>query len=332
MSDSENFLVISDLGIRLQRNGLPVTAVTDVNLTLPAGKITCLVGESGCGKSLTAKAVLGLLPSGATTNGNILYKGKNLLTLSSKALQKIRGHKIAMIFQEPMTSLNPVLTVGEQVAEPLRLHLSLSATEAQKTVLELFRQVGIPSPEMRYQDYPHQLSGGMRQRVMIAMALSCQPDILLADEPTTALDVTIQNQILQLLRHESLTRNMAVLLITHDLGVVAQMADNIFIMYAGRIVESAPAGALLSNPLHPYTQGLLQSAPTLDAATRSRLPSIPGTVPSLGSILSGCPFAPRCSQKTERCTHDPAPQPLSLLDDIAKEPVIPHMVSCWHAT
>lgn len=277
-------------------------AVSNVSLELPRGKVSCLVGESGCGKSLTCRSILRLLPENASVDGRILFQGQNILTLSDRNLRRIRGAAIGMIFQEPMTSLNPVLTIGDQSVEPLRLHKHMKRREAKQRVLELFRQVGIPSPESRYNDYPHQLSGGMRQRVMIAMALSCGPDLLLADEPTTALDATIQGQILRLLRKESRERGMAVLLITHDLGVVADMAHYVGVMYAGHLVEYAEATQLFANPLHPYTRGLLACAPDSASFLLSRLPVIPGHVPSLSQTPPGCPFQPRCAQAIPVCS------------------------------
>lgn len=295
-------LSIKNLNVGFEIENILRNAVSDVNLELPQGGITCLVGESGCGKSLTCRSVLRLLPENASVDGQIFFAGQDILTLSEKNLRHIRGASIGMIFQEPMTSLNPVITVGEQTAEPLRLHKNMDRKEAKFKVLDLFKQVGIPSPESRYNDYPHQLSGGMRQRVMIAMALSCGPDLLLADEPTTALDTTIQGQILRLIRKESRERGMAVLLITHDLGVVADMAHYVGVMYAGHLVEYATARDLFANPLHPYTQGLLACAPDSATFMVNRLPVIPGHVPSLAQIPPGCPFQPRCPKAMPICS------------------------------
>ena len=294
-------LRLKNLSITFQTDNGPLPAVRDVNLSLGRGRITCLVGESGCGKSLTARAILRLMPDNARLDGSILLDGQNLLQLPPREMRAIRGRRVGMVFQEPMTSLNPVLRVGEQVAEPLRLHLGMNRTKAREEAVALLAEVGIPSPESRYADYPHQLSGGMRQRVMIAMALACRPDLLLADEPTTALDATIQGQILRLMRSRSQQRGMAVLLITHDLGVAAQMAHSVGVMYAGRLVEHALAEELFSRPLHPYTQGLLQAAPSALSRGLNRLPTIPGSVPSLRAMPQGCPFHPRCAKALPVC-------------------------------
>lgn len=295
-------LSIKNLNVSFEIDKSRRFAVNGVNLDLPPGAITCLVGESGCGKSLACRSVLRLLPENASADGQIFFKGQDILTLPQKALRSVRGAAIGMIFQEPMTSLNPVLKAGEQTAEPLRLHKKMSRGQAKEKALDLFRQVGIPSPETRYNDYPHQLSGGMRQRVMIAMALSCGPDLLLADEPTTALDTTIQGQILRLIRNESRERGMAVLLITHDLGVVADMARYVGVMYAGHLVEYAPAKDLFASPLHPYTRGLLACAPNSAAFSLKRLPVIPGHVPTLAQMPPGCPFQPRCPEAMPICS------------------------------
>lgn len=295
-------LAINELEVGFPAAPETLFAVRNLNLVVEKGEIACLVGESGCGKSLTCKAILKLLPNNAIIGGDVLFNGENLLKLNEKQLCKVRGASIGMIFQEPMTSLNPVLTIGKQTAEPLRLHLNMSAKAAREKVIELFRQVGIPEPESRLNVYPHQLSGGLRQRVMIAMALSCSPALLLADEPTTALDVTVQGQILRLIASESRQRGMAVLLITHDLGVVADMADSVGVMYAGSLVEWAKAGELFTNPLHPYTKGLMNCAPGKDSADLERLPTIPGTVPHLDEMPPGCPFQPRCQYALPRCS------------------------------
>ena len=248
-------LQLDDLSVTFPTAQGPLLAVRNVNFSINEGETACLVGESGCGKSLTAKAIMRLAPANAILNGRILLHGQDLLALPEKAMHAVRGRQIGMIFQEPMTALNPVLKVGDQVAEPLRLHEGLNSAQARDAAIELLTEVGIPAPQSRYDDYPHQLSGGMRQRVMIAMALSCKPGLLLADEPTTALDATIQGQILRLLATRCRERHMAVLLITHDLGVAAQMADTVGVMYAGRLVESAPAQDLFADARHPYTQG-----------------------------------------------------------------------------
>lgn len=294
-------LRLDNLSITFQTDDGPLPAVRNVSFSLPHGHTTCLVGESGCGKSLTARAILRLTPDNARLDGSVMLDGQDILRLPPRALRGIRGRRAGMVFQEPMTSLNPVLKVGEQVAEPLRLHLGMSRAQAREEAISLLAEVGIPSPQSRYDDYPHQLSGGMRQRVMIAMALACRPDLLLADEPTTALDATIQGQILRLMRARSQERGMAVLLITHDLGVAEQMADTIGVMYAGRLVEYAPARDLFAHPLHPYTQGLLRAAPNARSRELHRLPTIPGSVPSLRSMPGGCPFHPRCDKAMPLC-------------------------------
>lgn len=304
-----SLLDIEGLGVAFaDEDGRPLRAVQNVSFSLEKGAVTCLVGESGCGKSLTARAILGILPRGAAAAGSVRFEGHELIGLPEKAMSRLRGRSMAMIFQEPMTALNPVLTVGEQAAEPLRLHLGLSKAEARKRVTDLFAEVGIPSPEERYSVYPHELSGGMRQRVMIAMALTCRPSLLLADEPTTALDATIQGQVLSILNEERVSRGMAVLLITHDLGVVAQIADSVGVMYAGRLVEYGSLEELFRNPLHPYTRGLMAAAPTRASFRLDRLAAIPGTVPPLGSIPAGCPFHPRCAQALDICRDSLPPE------------------------
>ncbi|WP_291302984.1 ABC transporter ATP-binding protein [Desulfovibrio sp. MES5] len=313
-------LRLDDLSITFQTDDGPLPAVRNVSFSLPHGHITCLVGESGCGKSLTARAILRLTPDNARLDGSITLDGQDILRLPPRALRSIRGRRAGMVFQEPMTSLNPVLRVGEQVAEPLRLHMGMHRAQAREEAISLLAEVGIPSPESRYDDYPHQLSGGMRQRVMIAMALACRPDLLLADEPTTALDATIQGQILRLMRARSQERGMAVLLITHDLGVAAQMANTIGVMYAGRLVEYAPARDLFAHPLHPYTQGLLRAAPNARSRELDRLPTIPGSVPSLRSMPGGCPFHPRCPQAMPVC-REKMPPTIAVRQQ--------HNVACW---
>jgi oligopeptide/dipeptide ABC transporter ATP-binding protein len=288
-----------------------VKAVDDVSFHIDEGELLALVGESGCGKSITALSIMRLLSApGRIVDGAIEFKGEDLTKASSERLRSIRGDDIAMIFQDPMTSLNPVYTVGEQIAEALRLHRKLERKAAWVAAIEAMKEVSIPSPERRANDYPHQLSGGMRQRVMIAMALACDPELLIADEPTTALDVTIQAQILELLDNLRKTRNLAVLLITHDLGVVAEVADRVCVMYTGKIVEESDVDALFEKPKHPYTQGLLASVPKLSAggiAAESRLQTIEGTVPTPTALPEGCHFAPRCRFRMERCTHGEIP-------------------------
>ena len=292
------------------RNGL-VRAVDDVSFHLDRGELLGLVGESGCGKSMTALSVMRLIAKpGRIVGGEILFDGKDLLKLSDAEMRQMRGDDIAMIFQDPMTSLNPVYTVGEQIAEALRLHRKLSHKQARQGAIEAMREVSIPDPSRRISDYPHQLSGGMRQRVMIAMALACNPKLLIADEPTTALDVTIQAQILELLDDLRKQRELAVLLITHDLGVVAEVADRVAVMYTGRIVEESPVDELFARPKHPYTEGLLLSVPKLTSehvAKTERLQTIEGTVPSPTDLPPGCHFAPRCSHRMPRCTEGEIP-------------------------
>ena len=276
-----------------------VRAVDGVSLHIHAGETLGVVGESGSGKSVTALSIMRLIrePPGRIAEGEVRYNGVNLLGLSAEQMRNIRGKEIAMIFQEPMTSLNPVFTVGEQIAESIRLHEGLSRRDAADKSIEMLRVVHIPNPERRVKEYPHLLSGGMRQRVMIAMALSCNPKLLIADEPTTALDVTIQAQILDLLNELKTKFDMAVMLITHDMGVIAETAQRVVVMYGAQVVEEAPVMELFGNPQHPYTQGLLRSIPRIDLAAteRRRLEQIPGTVPTLrGDIKPGCRFAPRC--------------------------------------
>ncbi|MFN2456326.1 MAG: ABC transporter ATP-binding protein, partial [Pyrinomonadaceae bacterium] len=292
------------------RAGL-VRAVDDVSFYIDKGELLGLVGESGCGKSITALSVMRLIaPPGKIVGGDISFDGRNLLKLSDSDMRAIRGDDIAMIFQDPMTSLNPVFTVGEQIAEALRLHRKLSRKAAREGAIEAMREVSIPDPARRIDDYPHQLSGGMRQRVMIAMALACDPKLLIADEPTTALDVTIQAQILELLNELRKNRELAVLLITHDLGVVAEVADRVAVMYTGRIVEESPVEELFARPRHPYTEGLLRSVPKLTTAAAGkaeRLETIEGTVPSPTQLPPGCHFAPRCPYRMPRCTAEEIP-------------------------
>jgi len=311
------------------RDGV-VRAVDGVSFSVERGETLAIVGESGCGKSVTSLSILRLVasPPGRTVGGRLLFEGRDLLALSEPEMRKIRGDALSMIFQEPMTSLNPVLTIGRQIAEVLTLHRGLGRDEALRRAIELLRLVHIPEPERRVAEYPHQLSGGMRQRVMIAMALACEPRLLIADEPTTALDVTIQAQILELMRELKARTSAAIVLITHDLGVVAEMAQRVMVMYAGRKVEEAPVEALFARPRHPYTRGLLDSIPKL-GATRDgapgdgkRLSEISGTVPSLLEPIVGCAFAPRCAYATARCRSDRPP---------LEEKAPGHRVACWES-
>ena len=292
------------------RAGL-VKAVNDISFYIDEGELLGLVGESGCGKSITALSIMKLISApGKIVGGSIKFKGEELTTASDDRMRAIRGNDIAMIFQDPMTSLNPVFTVGEQIAEALRLHRKLDKKAAWAAAIEAMREVSIPAPERRANDYPHQLSGGMRQRVMIAMALACDPELLIADEPTTALDVTIQAQILELLNELRTTRKLSVLLITHDLGVIAETADRVCVMYTGKIVEESGVNELFEKPKHPYTQGLLESVPKLtarDLAKSSRLQTIDGVVPSPTALPPGCHFAPRCIHRMDICVRGPIP-------------------------
>ena len=298
-----------------------VAAVDDVSIDIGRGEILALLGESGCGKSVTALSLMGLIPTrlGYVEGGQVEFNGRDVTQLGKDDLRQLRGGDMAMIFQEPMSSLNPVLTVGRQVAEAMLCHAKCSPAEVRDRVVQLFREVGITEPARRYDSYPHELSGGMCQRIMIAMALSCDPQLLIADEPTTALDVTVQQQILDLLHDLRTRRNMAVLLITHDLGVVAENADRVAVMYLGKVVEQAPVHELFLAPAHPYTEGLLAAMPELDSGS-GPLPSIPGTVPDLHARPAGCGFAPRCPYADQRC-HD-APPALTQLSATRS-------VRCW---
>ena len=289
-----------------------VTAVDDVSFDIKKGEIVGLVGESGCGKSVTSLSIMQLLKDtpGKITNGEVIFQGHNLLDASKKEMLDIRGDKMSMIFQEPMSSLNPSMRIDKQMIEGIRLHTPLTKAEARKKAADILSQVGIPDPQRVLKNYPHQLSGGMSQRVMIAMAMSCEPDLLIADEPTTALDVTIQAQILELMKKIQQDKGMSILLITHDLGVVAEMCSRVIVMYAGKIVEEAPVEILFANPTHPYTQCLIASVPKLGSGVKV-LPSIPGSVPDLSAMPKGCRFAPRCKYATEKC-HQEQPELLSV--------------------
>ena len=295
-------------------------AVDGLSFHLGRGETLGLVGESGCGKSVAALSVLRLVaPPGRIEGGRVRFRGRDLLGLAEEEMRGLRGREIAMIFQEPMTSLNPVLTCGDQIAEAVRRHQAAGRQEARERAVEMMRRVGIPAPEQRVDEYPHQLSGGMRQRVMIAMALSCDPEVLIADEPTTALDVTTQAQILELLQRLQEEFHMAILLITHDLGVVAEVADRVAVMYAGRIVEAAETPALFDNPRHPYTRALLRSVPQLEGPLQ-RLEVIPGRVPEATDFPDGCRFHPRCPLAEDRCRGQ-APPPEEIAPD--------HEAACW---
>ncbi len=280
-----------------------VPAVDGVSIQVPAGKIIGIVGESGCGKSMTAMSVMGLLRHpGKVVDGTIVLDGRDITNLKPKELAKIRGNELAMIFQEPMTSLNPVYPVGKQVREAILLHQKMSRSEAKQRVIEIFREVGIPEPEKRYDSYPHQLSGGLRQRVMIGMAMVCKPKVMIADEPTTALDVTIEAQILHLMKKLCREQGTSIILITHNMGVVAEVCDYVYVMYAGKVMEQADTFTLFENTQHPYTQGLLRSIPKLDEDV-DRLYTIEGVVPNLLHLPKGCNFCTRCEQAKERCIH-----------------------------
>jgi oligopeptide/dipeptide ABC transporter ATP-binding protein len=306
-----------------------IRAVDGVSCSVGRGETLCIVGESGCGKSVTALSILRLVasPPGRIAGGRIWFEGRDLLALSETEMEAIRGNEISMIFQEPMTSLNPLYSIGRQIAEAIALHRGLSRRAAMAEAVQMLRRVAIPDAESRARAYPHQLSGGMRQRVMIAMALACNPRVLIADEPTTALDVTIQAQILDLIREQQRTLGTAVVLITHDMGVVAETADRVVVMYAGRKVEEAPVAELFERPAHPYTRGLLGSIPDIERAAhargrRPRLTEIKGMVPSLARLPPGCSFAPRCRHATSVCTETPPP--------LAQHRPS-HWAACWHA-
>ncbi|MGP7734235.1 ABC transporter ATP-binding protein [Oceanimonas smirnovii] len=302
-------LEVDNLAVSFTTEAGRFRVVDDVSFSLAPGQTLGLVGESGCGKSVTALSLLGLLPqpAGKVEGGRTLFQGADLLTLSPKARYRLRGNKIAMIFQDPMTALNPVHTIGRQLTEVYDLHRpELNKTQRREAALNMLNKVGISEAEARLNAYPHQLSGGMRQRVMIAMALACEPDLLICDEPTTALDVTMQAQILHLIDELQQQNNMAVIFITHDLGVVAQICDQVLVMYAGRSAEQASVLDLFERPRHPYTQGLLASIPRLDRQSKTELPVIPGQVPSLEQLPAGCRFANRCAYSSEVCTTQPA--------------------------
>jgi len=299
-------LDVNNLCVRFETHHGTVRAVEGVSFSLDEGETLGLVGESGSGKSVTNLGIMGLVPSppGVVEAGHILLDGRDLVQMSEAQLRRVRGNEVAMIFQDPMTSLNPLLTVERQLTEVLELHRNMTRAEARRAAARGLDEVGIPDPERRLDQYPHELSGGMRQRVMIAMGLLCEPKLLLADEPTTALDVTIQAQILELMKDLQERRGTAIILVTHDLGVVAGMADRVHVMYAGRLVETGPIGPLFKDPRHPYTRGLLQSVPRLTGDPDAALDSIPGQPPDLADLPPGCAFAPRCSFATPACELD----------------------------
>jgi peptide/nickel transport system ATP-binding protein/oligopeptide transport system ATP-binding protein len=313
---------VKNLEVQFEIRGAVLKAVDHVSFTIAPGETLGLVGESGCGKSVTASAIMRIVPQppGRIAGGQILFDGVDLLELSEKQMRAIRGNRISMIFQEPMSSLNPVYTVGDQVAEVIQLHQKLKRREAMKKVVEVFEQVGIPEPETRVKDHPHKMSGGMRQRVMIAMALACNPRLMIADEPTTALDVTIQAQILVLMNELKEDTGASILFITHDLSVIAEMAQKVAVMYAGKMMEYATVTDLFDNPKHPYTVGLMTSVPALSKG-RERLTTIPGVVPSLFNIPEGCPYYDRCPDAKEFCE-----EKLPAMAEVDKG----HWVRCWN--
>jgi oligopeptide/dipeptide ABC transporter ATP-binding protein len=331
-SNREVLVSIQNLLTTFRTEDGVVRAVDDVSFEIPKGKTLGVVGESGCGKSVTALSVMRLIPNppGKVAGGKIMYQGQDLLAISEDEMRKIRGNKISMIFQEPMTSLNPVFTIADQIGEALTLHRGLKGPALEKKVLEMLKLVNIPSPEERARGYPHQLSGGMRQRVMIAMALACNPDLLIADEPTTALDVTIQAQIMEILTKLQKELGMSIMLITHDLGVVAEACHEVVVMYAGRVVETTDVETLFATPKHPYTQGLLRSVPSFGSSAehgdKKRLETIPGIVPNLLQLPKGCRFQDRCSKVIDRCKQEePSLLPLQTKDGNK------HLVRCFVA-
>jgi peptide/nickel transport system ATP-binding protein len=319
---ADRLIEVNDLKVHFATEDGLVRAVDGVSFTLDRGEVLGIVGESGSGKSVTSMTLLGLTRDKNTRfEGEILYKGRNVLEMREEELQEVRGNEMAMIFQDPMTSLNPVYTIGAQICEAIKVHEQVDKRSSIRRAVELLRQVGIPNPEARVYDYPHQFSGGMRQRAMIAMALACNPDVLIADEPTTALDVTIQAQIIELIDRLKDEFHSAVILITHDLGVVADVADEIIVMYAGRVVEHAPKRQLFYDPQMPYTWGLLGSIPRLDRPKAERLHSIEGTPPSLINVPRGCKFRPRCPHAFDKCIEEPG------LENRVEDPR--HLDRCW---
>ena len=350
---TEALLRVRDLRVEFATRRGKAMVLNGVDFTMRGGETLCVVGESGCGKSMTALALLRLIPSppGRIAAGAVVFQNEDLLAASEAHMREVRGNRISMIFQEPMTSLNPVFTVGDQIGESLRLHAGLDAGAARVGAIEMLQQVGIPAPERRVDEYPHQLSGGMRQRVMIAMALACRPDILIADEPTTALDVTVQAQIFDLLRDLQRDKGTAILFITHDMGAVAEMADRVMVMYAGRVIEQGSAAQVLTKPGHPYTQGLIDCVPELGSSveagngpagghrdgsgngtTRRELAEIAGVVPSLWELGSGCAYRERCPHAMPRCAAEVPPMlavvaaaGVPAMDESAD----PHTAACW---
>ncbi len=318
----EELLSVNDLVVEFSTTDGTVQAVNGISYSVAAGEIVAIVGESGSGKTVGARAVLGLVPSppGKVVSGSITFAGTDLLALDDQDIRSIRGKDISMVFQEPMTSLNPVLSIGRQLTEAMRLHLKITQSEADARAVELLKLVGVSDPVDRLRQYPHQLSGGMRQRVMIASALSCRPRLILADEPTTALDVTIQAQVLSLMKDLCQDMGVALVIITHNLGIVARYAHSVNVMYAGRIVEKGSASSLYRNPSHPYTVGLLNSVPRLDQPAGSLIDPIPGNPPDLAALGPGCAFAPRCRFATNRC-HDEQPSFQKIDED--------HYSACW---
>jgi peptide/nickel transport system ATP-binding protein len=306
----DTLLKVENLQVEFKTRRGQALVLNGIDFELNAGETLCVVGESGCGKSMTALALLGLIPMppGRVKDGRILFQGEDLLKAAPERMRAVRGNRISMIFQEPMTSLNPVFTVGDQIAESLRLHRGLDKAAARERAIDMLRQVGIPAPERRIDEYPHQLSGGMRQRVMIAIALACEPDILIADEPTTALDVTVQAQIFDLLRELQRDKGTAIVLITHDMGAVAEMADRVIVMYAGRVIEQGTTEEVIADSQHPYTRGLIACLPELGSSQhgeRVELQEIAGVVPSIWELGSGCAFRERCPHAHARCAEVP---------------------------
>jgi len=320
----ENILEIKNLSVSIgdKQNGFEV--VSDVSISVPKGKVIGIVGESGCGKTITALSVIKLLPDppAKITSGEIIFKNRNLLELSDEQLRLIRGNEISMIFQEPVSSLNPVFTIGEQIGETIRTHNKINRKEERDRVIELLKLVDIPDPERRYSNYPHEMSGGMCQRVMIAMALCCNPDLLIADEPTTALDVTVEAGIIELINNLRNEIGMSVILITHDFGIISEIADEIYVMYAGRIVENATNELLFNNPKHPYTIGLLNSIPDLNDIKNKALKMIPGNIPSPQNYPKGCRFNDRCEMMIDKCKRS-----VPLLEQVENE----HESACFRS-